>query len=580
MKDNQAPIGIFITQQYDNVSPPALTSSIIISDSFFTLGSSQVTLFLETRLEVNVVLQACTFSYIQTPGLEQEARTIHINGSKVSLSVFNSTFSNLRTGNAINLNTQRHLTLNNSVFCHNQVISASVSVTGESSVDIYNCSFINNTAFGLGGALYLDKIFQLRVMYSHFHSNVAALGGAMYLSYYIGPENLGREVTYVWFNSSFIANKAQNKYGGGAFYVMSVTSSPAEYTFIQCHFQNNEAVMDKGGVCSLQLYTMLSESTLTFRDCIMLNNRAASKGGVVYVQPFENYTSLVKIKVLNCTLLSNRAGVGGVMFIEPLQNLSFMAQNSTFAGNSAQRGSVVGAILSEKSFINLTLCIFDENVAAYAGGALTLLPSKNSQLVLVVSQCNFSSNRAPTGSILFVQPQIETITLNQSNIVSLNDVIVSNSGDGMWMYLSKETSLSLQKLRVDKQLLSLGSEASLENEAQIVTFSGKVFDLVLVIPTNLVSHLDIGMLFELVPVTNVSSAVPVYASAMEETVIFKRFQVYGSPGRVTYRLNSIKANGERGFVKNVFIQIISCPPNWYLFMLPSDPLPACYESRK
>ena len=123
----------------------------------------------------------------------------------------------------------------------------------------YNCSFINNTSNGQGGAIYsvtpLNDHSKNIIENCIFENNTSSMGGAIF-------DNMGLTLT----NCRFIGNNANTK--GGAYYVF-MNKFPV---VANCIFANNTA-SDGGAI--------YNRGNITMTNCDIINNEAHnSKGGL------------------------------------------------------------------------------------------------------------------------------------------------------------------------------------------------------------------------------------------------------------------------------------------------------------
>ena len=123
----------------------------------------------------------------------------------------------------------------------------------------YNCSFINNTSDGQGGAIYsitpLNEHSKNIIENCIFENNTASMGGAIF-------DNTGLTLT----NCRFIGNNATTK--GGAYYVY-MNKFPE---VANCIFANNTA--SEGGA-------IYNRGNITMTNCNIIGNTALnSKGGL------------------------------------------------------------------------------------------------------------------------------------------------------------------------------------------------------------------------------------------------------------------------------------------------------------
>jgi predicted outer membrane repeat protein len=135
-----------------------------------------------------------------------------------------------------------------------------------------------------------------------FDSTHGGMGGGMYVS----------ESSVTITNCSFLANHADQGFGGGAFCWLRSTS-----TFINCAFQANSAIWG-GGLSNEALSTILI-------SCVFSGNSSYYGGGL-----YSRY--LVSLSVTGCLFLRNTAKYyGGGLDTDSQSSIN----NCTFSGNSA-----------------------------------------------------------------------------------------------------------------------------------------------------------------------------------------------------------------------------------------------------
>lgn len=177
----------------------------------------------------------------------------------------------------------------------------------------YNCSFINNTSNGQGGAIYSvtplnehsKNIFENCI----FENNTSSMGGAIF-------DNMGLTLT----NCRFIGNNANTK--GGAYYVF-MNKFP---TVANCIFANNTAV-DGGAV--------YNRGNITMTNCNIINNEAQnSKGGLYNEVKYSRFYNSIfwnnsiagepnqiegECNLINCAVEGGYEGTN-IIDISPLNN--------------------------------------------------------------------------------------------------------------------------------------------------------------------------------------------------------------------------------------------------------------------
>lgn len=201
------------------------------------------------------------------------------------------------------------------------------------SIELNNCTFINNTA-EYGGAIYMDTGF-LTVVNSTFINNTAFnYGGAIALEY-----NQKTSIT----NSKFVNDKSTND-AGGAIYLRESPMTGDGLNFTNC------SATFGGGLTSLN-------SAITLKSIYGEDNTAKYNGGVI----FHMYGSF---SLISSSFNNNYAHNGGALFID--NSTSFTLMTTSFTNNKAEycagaiysllnnlkRGNSVKDLITGNSFSN------------------------------------------------------------------------------------------------------------------------------------------------------------------------------------------------------------------------------------
>lgn len=288
-------------------------------------------------------------------------------------------------------------------------------------VSIINCTFINNVAYD--GTIYLSDAIAC-LSHCHFEDNLAANGGAIYLS------NSQASVL----NSSFVNNDAI-LYGG------AIYSNMANLSVEKSSFVNAFATFKGGAIYSINSSMNISKSNFS-------GNLANDKGGAInledsnasvegssftdnmayapidFMKNFGGAINSVKsrLSIVNSSfarnaaktngMVANHATYGGAVYMDnsnaSLLNSSF-AENYVFSKGSAYGGAVyltgssisaagcgfienradkyAGAIYSSESKFFLSGCGFINNTATDEGGAIYSVKSD-----ALVEKCGFINN--------------------------------------------------------------------------------------------------------------------------------------------------------------------------------------------
>ncbi|MGL6298861.1 MAG: hypothetical protein ACRC1M_06830 [Methanobacteriaceae archaeon] len=294
-----------------------------------------------------------------------------INGSKISwfltntgsgqLTLINLTFVDFyRNGNGAVISNSANLFLiiTNCSFVNNSVTGKGgaiyYSTSGTASMILEDCSFVNNSANNDGGAIY-NKASNFKVFNSLFAKNVAkggTGGGAIY--------NSGYSMNFGIFNSKFINNSAP--YGG------AIIDDLSDNTIINnSDFINNSATNLIGGSGGAfygrdTFYVTINHSNFT-------NNTAYVGGGACSLNGNE-YS-----EIINSSFIANTGRDGGAIEDNWNENLNIISCD--FVNNSANYG---GAIYNYRlsKWTNITNCSFlSNNISIFINGTNTTVLGSN-----------------------------------------------------------------------------------------------------------------------------------------------------------------------------------------------------------
>ena len=273
------------------------------------------------------------------------------------------------------------------------------------SVNIHNCSFINNTisqramhiCFSGGGAIAIigelsPALFinpsqpQMAITLSlcEFHYNRAERGGALLA--------IGVSILKV-FHSHFTNNKngAIMSLPKGNGYMLNVSS---------CRFSDNEGGMFGGAI----IVEPKGRNHSTFiHNSIFISNKAGKYGGAIYVS---TEGPLFAVSIDGCSFGSNVAGnFGGAVHVLGHPWMKHVIFNKChFVGNTAEESG--GAISSMSMTKNaekylIILSSFKNNYAPKGGAVYAGI------VTLIINDSNFTANVAYTGVIYCIQSEIE-----------------------------------------------------------------------------------------------------------------------------------------------------------------------------
>lgn len=261
-------------------------------------------------------------------------------------------------------------------------------------VYIYNCTFTNNEVTGLsdgqmveyskGGAVFAYNA-NVTIRDSTFINNTANYGGAIYVNK-DSDKNAFLDVN----NTKFIRNVGTTYHAlGGAIYLFTADMLVNNSAFINnTAVESNPKLGEIHGGAAGAIYSR-SNKYSTVTNCNFTGNQAHYWGGAI--------RSNIGMNVTNCNFVNNTVGhSGGALFgifalIEGcvFENNSAVSKsrglkseggavcsgskltinNCKFYHNDADDG---GALYAGSAFITLTNSIFENNVARYYGGVLSI----------------------------------------------------------------------------------------------------------------------------------------------------------------------------------------------------------------
>jgi len=225
-----------------------------------------------------------------------------------------------------------------------------------SSPTLVNCAFTGNSAFWLGGALFVALApSPLQIVGCEFRDNRVSNdtgsmdGGAIYCS----ASQLSIS------NCAFTDNRVQGEYAvgfGGAVYA----KDQSQLELANCILQGNVAT--RGGAIH-----MSGDSQLMLHNCVLSNNTASggaySTGGGIYL-----YESAAAVE--RCMITGNTAGrFGGGMYCAD-QSGDISLQNCLIAENSASYGGGAHFIGANEKSLRLQNCTITGNTSSEQGGGI------------------------------------------------------------------------------------------------------------------------------------------------------------------------------------------------------------------
>ena len=239
---------------------------------------------------------------------------IFVNGT-AALMVDNATFTNNQSsadsgkGGAISVDYSGTVVVRDSVFDGN-VAGNSTSTQGNGGaiagqngaiIDISNVVFTNNTANGIGGAIFNNTAGSKTTVASSTFIGNAATGNAGAVAAQMGSVGTG---TLIVQDSLFQDNTAGSN-GGAIWYSLSVTS-----TIANSLFQNNTAGGSGGAVALTG-----NNDTVTIVDSSFHDNTAATSGGAIYIAGNSSVLNYNVSAGLTSQIAGNTAAAGAGIYI-------------------------------------------------------------------------------------------------------------------------------------------------------------------------------------------------------------------------------------------------------------------------
>ena len=232
-------------------------------------------------------------------------------------------------------------------------------------LEIQGTSFTRNSAWQ-SGAINIDTLGYLSVTDCTFEDNRATyIAGAIYSGYQAVLE----------INGSYFSNNSAPE--GGAINVQTESNLSLSY----CEFKYNFASVDGGAV------TVMSNVKLKVEKNNFTDNSAYRLGGALLMD------TGTECHMEWCVFLRNAAKVaGGAVFV--VSNSSLRTEYTNFMNNNANNGGAIS--IQGNSKLQTKMCSFWENFAKQAGGAITLKGYSSA----VIETCHFLSNHAVSGGAL------------------------------------------------------------------------------------------------------------------------------------------------------------------------------------
>lgn len=346
------------------------------------------------------IISNCTFSNNTSYSYGGDGGGIYNDDSSpiVSNCSFSNNLSYSGAGGAIcNVNNASPI-ISNCSFSANKCLSVGGAIYNEdSSPDVSNCIFYNNTTMAGGfryggGGMYNNRSSPTISNCNFSNNNSYGDGGAIY--------NINSDSLTIS-NCSFSANNSPN-WGGG---IYNYSSAPS---ISHCNFSGNHG--GGGGICN-------SSSSPAINHCNFTGNGGAFSGGGIC----NNYGSAPNIS--NCSFLANTGYLGGGMLNDVSSSPTI--NNCSFSDNKAIFNSDGGGMYNNYASPIINNCSFSANKSDVNGGGMY-----NNHASPTISNCSFRADSAKIGGAIYnlVSSPIITNTLFAQNIAdSIGAAIINDS---------------------------------------------------------------------------------------------------------------------------------------------------------
>jgi hypothetical protein len=276
--------------------------------------------------------------------------------------------------------------ITNSTFSDNAVTGDGGAILDvySSSPTIANSTFTGNTADSFGGAIAEQEDSQSFFTFDEFNSNSAYEGGAISEQF---------DSTSTLDNLTFLDNTASG--GGGAVYLdlADISFTGANEFDANKAYQtvNASGGGDGGGGAIYSLYSAFS----TVGGDTFTHNSAKDGGAIFVRGTYGRryyYGDPVSVSINGDEFDNNTATYnGGAIYNENSSNV-LMVDSSTFLGNSTNPNGDDdgGAVFTKSSSATFDQCVFDDNSSGFQGGAMLVVGDDTS----TIESCTFQFNTA------------------------------------------------------------------------------------------------------------------------------------------------------------------------------------------
>ena len=385
------------------------SDTVVLNESYRFNSTSDDSLMDGVKIKRNLTLIGTQNAYIDG---NNEARCLYID-SNCSVTLKNLIFRNgfsLNDGAGVYLGKNSTLRIYNCTFVNNKVYNSNggALLCHEGTyTEIHNSTFFNNTSIresdlewkqfkrGMGSAICVSIGSDIRLFNTILKNNTGYLTTILVVSFndvnyrmsrlfirnctFENNTSFSSGVIYLdelgWgeiLDSVFRNNVVTNT--GSALILDASVSALVK----NCIFDRNFGI--KGGAIHIKVFDYSYMSNVSIVDCNFTKNKASVYGGAISAK-----YGLANIS--NCSFLDNIAETYGGAIYAKLSELNIF--DSYFNNNTAQYG---GAIFFRNETVSVINSTFVENVASIKGGAIF---SKIEDVFS--SQCSYNGNIAPVG---------------------------------------------------------------------------------------------------------------------------------------------------------------------------------------
>ena len=360
------------------------------------------------------------------------------------LRIYNSTFSNNGGYGTIFIQGATTAIIENCNFTNHDALHIIYS-NGNNPIIITSCNFVNNAANCIQGNV---EVTDSTFIDNHYSSNNMGWNG-------VGIDGSGYVSDCIFINNTAYGNGGAMKFYNGEIYNCEFYNNTAasmsagaggaivingQTTIGNCYFEGNQALASGGSAMTTGGGAIMNYGNLIVMDCTFVDNYAVHRGGAI--RNGEGYDNAV-LSVYTSKFINNYAGNNGgaiTSYMDPSQWSvigTIHIHTSEFVNNTA--GVTAGAIEIFRTNADIDECLFDGNTAlnggaistssrttiatsnftnnnAFSGGAIRI------QGIVDISKCIFENNNASTGGA------IDSVG---GNINLVYSVFVNNTADSL-----------------------------------------------------------------------------------------------------------------------------------------------------